>query len=339
MLNITVKSMQSWQKILIVAVVATIIVIAGTLAYLYFSPTPRLIISTTSSLYDTGLLDAIKAQYGATHKVDIYFSAQGTGVALANAAAGQADLVLVHAPSSEYPYLANGTLVCRKIIAWNYFTIIGPSSDPANITGKNATEALKSILAYGRSQTGTIVWVSRNDASGTYTKEVSLWKSAGFSNWTTISKETWFTSTGQTMGPTLQVADGVNNGKGAYTLSDLGTYLKFYDSGAISLVALVKGPDYSLLNVYSVYAVNPQKVSNASFSQAIAFIKWLVSDSGQQVINSYGNYSQPLFYGAVQPLRNNSPQPDVSWIKQYAFFNGTECPTQYQAGQNQLYPT
>jgi tungstate transport system substrate-binding protein len=326
--------MKAWQKMLIVAVVATVTVIAGTLAYLYFSPTPRLMVSTTTSLYDTGLLDAIKTQYEATHKVHIYFSAQGTGVALANAAAGQADLVLVHAPSSEYPYLANGVLVCRKIIAWNYFTIVGPSSDPAKITGKNATEALKSILAYGRNQTGTIVWVSRNDGSGTYSKEVSLWKSANYT-WTTISKESWFTSTGQGMGATLQVTDQTN----AYTLSDLGTYLKFYESGAISLAALIKGPDYSLLNVYSVYAVNPQKVSNASFSQAIAFIEWLVSDSGQQVINSYGNYSQPLFYGAVQPLKNNSPQPDVSWIKQYAFFDDTECPTQYQAGQNQLYPS
>jgi tungstate transport system substrate-binding protein len=325
--------MKAWQKILIAAVAVTIIVIAGTLAYLYFSPTPRLIVSTTTSLYDTGLLDAIKTQYEATHKVDIYFSPQGTGVALANAAAGEADVVLVHAPSSEYPYLANGTLVCRKIIAWNYFTIVGPASDPAKIRGKNATDALKSILTYGRNQTGTIVWISRNDASGTYTKEVSLWKSAGY-NWTKISKEPWFTSTGQGMGATLQVTDQKN----AYTLSDLGTYLKFYESGTISLAALIKGPDYSLLNVYSVYAVNPQVVSNVSFSQAIAFIEWLVSDSGQQVIKSYGNYSQPLFYGAVQPLKNNSPQPDVSWIEQYAFFNGTECPTQYRASQNQLYP-
>jgi tungstate transport system substrate-binding protein len=330
--------MKAWQKMLMVAVVATVTVVAGTLAYLYLSPIPRLMVSTTSSLYDTGLLDAIKTQYEATHKVHIYFSAQGTGVALANAAAGEADLVLVHAPSSEYPYLANGVLVCRKIIAWNYFTIVGPSSDPAGITGKNATEALKNILAYGRSHTGTIVWVSRNDASGTYSKEVSLWKSAGYNNWTAISKEAWFTSTGQTMGPTLQVTDGVNSGIGAYTLSDLGTYLKFYESGVISLVALVQGPDYSLLNVYSVYAVNPQKISNVSFNQAIAFIEWLVSDTGQQAINTYGDYSQPLFYGAVQPLKNNSPQPDVSWIKQYAFFDGTECPTQYQADQNQLYP-
>ncbi len=325
--------MKAWQKILIAAIIATVIVIAGTLAYLEFSPRPRLMVSTTSSLYDTGLLDEIKTQYQATHAVDLYFSAQGTGIALANAAAGQADLVLVHAPTSEYPYLANGTLVCRKIIAWNYFTIVGPSSDPAQITGKNATDALKSILAYGN-QTGTIVWVSRNDASGTYTKEVSLWKSAGY-NWTKISTEPWFTSTGQPMGATLQVADQ----KDAYTLSDIGTYLAFSHSGKISLEALIKGPDYSLLNVYSVYAVNPQVVSNASFSQAIEFIKWLISDTGQQVINNYGtgNYSQQQFYGAVQPLKNNSPQPDVDWIKQYAFFNGTECPTQYQAGHPELY--
>ena len=329
------SEMQAWQKILIVAVTATVVVIAGTIAYLDFSPTPRLIISTTTSLYDTGLLDQIKTQYEAAHKVDIYFSSQGTGIALANAAAGEADLVLVHAPSSEYPYLANGTLVCRKIIAWNYFAIVGPSSDPAKITGKNATEALKSILAYGRNQTGTIVWVSRNDFSGTYTKEVSLWKSAGY-NWTTISKESWFTSTGQGMGATLQVTDQKN----AYTLSDIGTYLSFSHSGTISLAALIEGPDYSLLNVYSVYTVNPQAVSNVSFSQAITFIKWLVSDAGQQVINSYGtgNYSQQLFYGAVQPLKNGSPQPDVSWIKQYAYFNGTECPTQYQDDHTELYP-
>jgi tungstate transport system substrate-binding protein len=327
--------MKAWQTILVAAVVATIVAIAGTLAYLNLSPTPRLIISTTTSLYDTGLLDAIKTQYEATHKVDIYFSPQGTGVALANAAAGEADLVLVHSPSSEYPYLADGTLVCRKIIAWNYFAIIGPSSDPAKVTGKNATEALKSILAYGRNQTGTIVWVSRNDASGTYTKEVSLWKSAGC-NWTTISKESWFTSTGQGMGATLQVTDQKN----AYTLSDLGTYLKFYGSGTIQLAALIKGPDYSLLNVYSVYCVNPQKVSNVSFTQAITFIKWLVSDPGQQAINSYSvsNDSQSLFYGAVQPLKINNPQPDVSWIQQYAFFNGTECPTQYRDDHQELYP-
>ena len=331
------RKMQTWQKLLIAAIIATIIVIAGTIAYYELLPTPELRISTTTSLYDTGLLDEIKKQYEASYKVDISILSQGTGLALASAAAGDADIVLVHAPSTEYPYLANSTLVCRKIVAWNYFAIIGPNSDPAGITNENATEALKSIAAYGRNQPeGTTAWVSRNDASGTFSKEQSLWKAAGF-NWTQISKESWYISTGQGMGATLVVTDQKN----AYTLSDLGTFLQYSRSGAVSSSqkALIKSTDYSLLNVYSVYAVNPEKVSNVTFNVAIDFIKWLVSDAGQNVISNYGtaNYTQSLFSGAAQPLKTGSPQPDVSWIEKYAFFNGTECPVQYRDDHPELY--
>lgn len=328
--------MKAWQKILMVAVLATIVVVAGTITYYNLLPTPELRISSTTSLWDTGLLTEIKSKYEATHKVDISILPQGTGLALASAAAGDADIVLVHSPSAEYPYLANGTLFLRKIIAWNYFTIVGPVLDPAAVTGKNSTEALKSIAAYGNQTAGTTVWVSRNDASGTFSKEQSLWKAAGF-NWTEISKESWYVSTGQGMGATLVVTDQQN----AYTLSDLGTYLQYSRSGAVSssLAALIKDPDYSLLNVYSIYAVNPQKISNVSFNEAINFIKWIVSDAGQQVINNYGtaNYSQSLFKGAVQPLKDNAPQPDVSWIQKYAFFNSTECPAEYRDDHPELY--
>ena len=127
--------------------------------------------------------------------------------------------------------------------------------------------------------------------------------------------------------------------KSAYTLADLGTYLKLSKDVAISLVSIISGGK-SLLNVYSVMAVNPAKVSNVSFSDAIDFIKWLVSDTGQQVISNYGkaDYGQSLFNGAVQPLEDNSPQPDVSWITSYAYFNGTECPTQYRDDHPELYP-
>jgi tungstate transport system substrate-binding protein len=139
------------------------------------------------------------------------------------------------------------------------------------------------------------------------------------------------------MGATLVVTDQKN----AYTLSDLGTYLQYSRSSAVSSssVALIKDPDYSLLNVYSIYAVNPQKISNVSFNEAINFIKWIVSDTGQQVITNYGtaNYSQSLFNGAVQPLKDNAPQPDVSWIQKYAFFNGTECPAEYRDDHPELY--
>jgi hypothetical protein len=85
--------------------------------------------------------------------------------------------------------------------------------------------------------------------------------------------------------------------------------------------------------------VNPEKITNASFTQALTFMKWLVSDTGQQIISDYGKseYSQSLFFGAVQPLKTGSPQPDVSWIQQYAYFNGTECPTQYRYNAGDLY--
>jgi len=324
--------MKAWQKILVIAVIATTVVIAGTVIYFEFFARRRLRISTTTSLYDTGLLDEMKKQYEATHNVDLNIISAGTGIALQQASSGDADIVLVHSPSQEKTFLTNGYGVCRRIIAYNYFTIVGPGTDPAGITGKNATEALRSILAYGRNQTGqTKVWVSRGDNSGTFSKEQSLWTSAGY-NQTTISTESWYASTGSSMAYTLNVA----NQKNAYTLSDLGTYLSQKET--ISLESLVNGGK-SLLNVYSVMAVNPSKVSNVSFNDAIDFIKWLVSDAGQQVISNYGkaDYDQSLFYGTVQPLKDNSPQPDVSWIRDYAFFNGTECPTEYRDDHPELY--
>jgi tungstate transport system substrate-binding protein len=324
--------MKTWQIMLIVAACVTIVVIAGTLVYLTYFSRRRLRISTTTSLYDTGLLDEIRKQYEATHDVDLSIISAGTGIALQQAQAGDADIVLVHSPSQEKTFLVNGYGVCRKIIAYNFFTIVGPTADPAAITGKNATEALKTILAYGRNQTGqTIVWVSRGDNSGTFSKEQSLWKAAGY-NQTDISTESWYGSTGSGMANTLNVA----NQKSAYTLSDLGTFLQLSETGSISLKSLISGGQ-SLLNVYSVMAVNPAKVSNVSFNDAIDFIKWLISNTGQQVIEDYGNYSQSLFYGTVQPLKNNSPQPTVSWIQSYAFFNGTECPVEYRDGHSELY--
>lgn len=328
--------MKAWQKILMVAVIATILVIAGTFVYFEYFARRRLRISTTTSLFDTGLLDEIKTQYEATHTVDIHIISAGTGIALQQASAGDADIVLVHAPSLEKTFLTNSYGVDRKIIAYNYFTIVGPSTDPAEVTGKNATEALNSILVYGRQHTGQIIWVSRGDNSGTFTKEVSLWASAEY-NQTEIKTESWYATA--TANPGMAGALNVANQKNAYTLSDLGTYLALYKPGTIQLQAIVTGGK-SLLNVYSAMAVNPTKVSNVSFNDAIDFIKWLVSDTGQQIINNFGKskYGQSLFFGAVQAIKDNNPQPDVSWIISYAYFNGTECPTQYRDDHPELYP-
>src|SRR3989304_8649186 len=159
--------------------------------------------------------------------------------------------------------------VNRKIIAYNYFTIVGPNDDPAEITGKTANDAMKAIAAYGESQADqsgvTKIWVSRGDNSGTHSKEQSLWKAAGF-NYTLISAEPWYASVGQGMGATLNVA----NEKTAYTLSDIGTYLKYEKEGVISLDALLT-EEKSLLNVYSVMAVNQTVAANQTLHDKINY--------------------------------------------------------------------
>jgi tungstate transport system substrate-binding protein len=336
--------MMSWQKLLIVAVIATIIVVASTLVYFNYFARRRLFISTTTSLYDTGVLTAIETDYESTHSIDLNIVAVGTGIAIQQAKNGDADVVLVHAPSVELDFLEGGYGVNRKIIAYNFFTIVGSADDPAGIEGKTATEALKSIVTYGQSledQSGqTQIWVSRGDNSGTNSKEKSLWSAAGY-YYTELSDEPWFASTGQGMGATLNVA----NQKDAYTLSDIGTYLKFHADGSIDIVALIV-EEQSLLNVYSIMAVNIETVqanqtihSQINFNEAMDFIEYLISPSTQQMINDFGidTYGESLFHEAVQPLEDNSPQPLVSWIQDYAFFDSSECPQQYRNGYADLY--
>jgi tungstate transport system substrate-binding protein len=336
--------MQAWQKLLIVAALATIIVVAGTLVYFNYFSKRRLFISTTTSLYDTGLLDEIEKDYEATHNVDLNIVAVGTGIAIQQAENGDADIVLVHAPSIEQTFLEGGYGVNRKIIAYNFFTIVGPADDPAQIEGKTATEALNNLVAYGQNmadQSGqTQIWVSRGDNSGTNSKEKSLWTAAGY-DYAELSTEPWFASTGQGMGATLNVA----NQKNAYTLSDIGTYLKFHADGTIEIVALIT-EEQSLLNVYSVMAVNKETVQanqtvheQINFNDAMDFIEYLISPATQQLINDFGKdtYGQSLFHEAVQPLKDNAPQPLVSWIQDYAFFDSSECPPQYRNGYADLY--
>jgi tungstate transport system substrate-binding protein len=336
--------MKTWQKLIIVATLATIVIIAGTLVYFNYFSKRRLFISTTTSLYDTGLLDAIELDYESTHNVDLQITAVGTGVAIQQAESGDADIVLVHAPSTELTFLEGGYGVNRKIIAYNFFTIVGPADDPAQISGKTANDAMSSLFTYGQNladQSGqTQIWVSRGDNSGTNSKEKSLWTAAGY-NYTELSTEPWFAVTGQGMGATLTVA----NQKNAYTLSDIGTYLKFSTDGTIDLEALIL-EEQSLLNVYSVMAVNTATVQanqtiheQINFNDAMNFIEYLISTPTQQLINDFGKdtYGQPLFYEAVQPLKDNAPQPIVGWIQDYAFFDGSECPPQYRSGYPQLY--
>ena len=334
--------MHTWQKLLVVAALTTIVVIAGTFAYINYFSKRRIIIATTTSLYDTGLLDKIEADYEANHPVDINIISLGTGATIQVSENGDADVLLVHAPSLEKTFLEEGWGVNRKVMAYNYFTIVGPSNDPAGIRGKTASDALKAIVAYSESladQSGvTKVWVSRGDNSGTHTKEKSLWSLAGY-KYNETSAKPWYASVGSGMGDTLNVASQKN----AYTLSDIGTFLKFSTEGSISSVALLT-EEQNLLNVYSVMAVKPDVAHvnttyQINYADSMEFIKYLVSAETQQFITSYGeaDYGQSLFLGAVQPLKDNAPQPIVDWIRAAAFFDGSECPPQYRSGYPELY--
>lgn len=335
--------MKSWQKMMTAAIIVTALIISGTLVYFQFFSRRRLLISTTTSLWETGLLTQIETAFEAKYPIDLQFTPVGTGVAIEQGRNGDVDGVLVHAPSQEYTFLQQGFGVDRKIIAYNFFTIIGPQDDPAKISGLNVTETLKRIVAYGPNQTAhpqqAYVWVSRGDGSGTHTKEQSLWKLAKF-NYTQISAESWYLTPGGSMGDTLRMAEE----KSAYTLSDTGTYLMYHDKNhLITLSAFLGGmenPNYDLLNVYSVMAVNQTRQHHVNFNDTILFIKFLISDEGQRIIQNYGQSdfgaSGLLFRAAVQLIAQNSSEQIAQWIRKYAFFGSpvSECPLQYRDLRN-----
>jgi tungstate transport system substrate-binding protein len=162
-------------KNLLAIAVILIVISAGALYWNSTKPKTKesLIVSTTTSLYETGVLDALKTMFEAEYPdYNISFISQGTGLAIETAKNGDADLILVHAPSQELAFLESGYGVNRKVFAYNFFIIVGPDSDPAGISGMDPLDALKKISEEGL--TGNALWVSRGDNSGTHSKEKSL---------------------------------------------------------------------------------------------------------------------------------------------------------------------
>jgi tungstate transport system substrate-binding protein len=328
-----------WGIVIIVAAIVSIASVAGTYVYLQTSTRQKLVVATTTSLYDTGLLDEIETRFEEKYPIDVYFISVGTGIAIQFAQRGDADMLLVHAPSEELKFLQDNYGINRKIFACNFFEIVGPADDPAHIEGLSPTDALSQIVAAGRNSTA--VWVSRGDGSGTHVKEKDLWAAADF-NWTLIRDEvSWFKETGSGMGKTLITA----NELGAYTLTDVGTFLA-YSAGSTNQVPNLKAlvtEGAELLNVYSAIAVNITKNPKANFEAATTFTKFIISEESQEIIGNYGvaTYGQALFYPAVDILKNNSDPTMAQMIKNYAYFDDggtrTECPLQYRYGHPELY--
>jgi tungstate transport system substrate-binding protein len=238
------------------------------------------ILSTTTSTQDSGLLDVLVPMFEKTAGYSVKTISVGTGQALALAARGEADVTLAHAPALETKYLEEGKMRNRRLVMYNDFVLIGPADDPARIKGlPQAVEALRRVAA------AQARFVSRGDRSGTHLLELALWKQAGLA-----PTAPWYIESGQGMGQTL----GIANDRRAYALTDRGTYLAFQKR--VDLPILVE-KDRPLLNVYSVMEVNPTNGPRVNAAAGKAFADFMVSPAVQAVIRTFGvdKYGQPLF--------------------------------------------
>jgi len=254
-------------------------------------------VATTTSLENTGLLAELERVYEGETGVDLQFIAQGTGQSLDTARRGDVDMVLVHAPALEEQFVNDGYGINPRCIAYNYFIIVGPKSDPAGIANMSPVEAFKKIYIAGTNNTPGVVFVSRGDNSGTHNQEKALWKEAGYDYEKDIlDSGAWYVEAGKGMGDTLILT----NEKNAYTLSDEGTYLSFKDR--LALVPVIE-QGTELMNRYSAIAVNPEKYPDVNAKGAADFINWLISDEGKQLIGDFGKaeFGKPLFVPLYAP--------------------------------------
>ena len=241
-----------------------------------------IILATTTSTQDSGLLDILVPQFEKQSGYQVKTIAVGSGQAMTMGQKGEADVLLVHSPDAEKKFVEEGFGVNRRIVMHNDFVMVGPAADPAKIKGmKGSADALKAIPAGG----GT--FISRGDKSGTHGKELALWKAAGVAP----EGQGWYQQTGLGMGQTLNVASE----KGFYTLADRGTYLAMKKTLALDI--LVEG-EKSLLNVYHVVEVNPAKWPKVNAAGAQAFADFMVSPEIQKTIGGFGveKYGSPLFF-------------------------------------------
>ena len=238
-----------------------------------------LILATTTSTQDSGLLDDLLPRFTRDSGWQVKTLAVGSGQAIELGRRGEADVLLVHSPAAEKAFVAEGTAGHRRLVMHNDFVLVGPANDPAKVRGLDSTRAFAQIAAT------QALFVSRGDDSGTNAREKDLWKQAGIT-----PAGSWYQATGQGMGATLRVASE----KAGYTLSDRATYLA--QRGTLQLEVLSQG-DARLLNVYHVIEMTTKAGDRVQVDGAKAFADWIVSASAQQEIGSFGRaeFGQPLF--------------------------------------------
>ena len=284
-------------------------VVATTLALMAGASTaaePRTIkMATTTSTENSGLLAYLLPQFTKATGIGIHVIAVGSGAALKLGENGDVDVVLSHSPAAEREFVAKGYTRERREVMYNDFVVVGPKSDPAKIAGQtNAVTAFKRIADAG------VAFVSRGDDSGTHVKERDLWRAAGV----VPRGNGWYLEAGQGMEAVLVMASE----KGAYTLTDRGTFIAVEDKLRLSI--LCEG-DPGLFNPYGVMAVNPDKHPRVKYQEASKFVEWITSDAGLRAISEFRKNSQQLFF----PLKGIS---DAAKEKDYSRLN-VELPASF----------
>jgi len=241
---------------------------------------PELLLATTTSFQDSGLLDVLVADFARKTGYRVKATAVGSGAAIALGARGNADVVFAHSREAEERFMAEGNGERRLLVMHNDFVIVGPRTDRAGIGGRQALDAFRAIAA------SRAPFISRGDDSGTHAFERGLWKSAGVA-----PSGEWYVEAATGMGQTLQIASE----KAAYALADRGTFLA--RRGALALEILVQR-DPPLVNPYHLMTVKAAKFPRVNAPGANAFADYLVSAETQRLIGSFGidRYGEPLFY-------------------------------------------
>jgi tungstate transport system substrate-binding protein len=250
---------------------------------------PNLILATTTSTQDSGLLDVIIPLFEQQTGYKVKTVAVGSGAAIQMAQEGNADVLLVHSPTAEKQFMSDGWGKDRALIMHNDFIVVGPAADPAKIKGLGPKDAFVAIATAGDADPTKVLFIARADKSGTSTKELDLWKKAGIDP--AGKKPAWYVETGQGMGATLTIASE----KGGYTLTDRATYLANKDK--LQLVILLEGNN-TLLNVYHVITIDTAKWPKVNYVGAMAFLKFMTDPATQVVIGKFGldKFGQSLFF-------------------------------------------
>ncbi len=241
------------------------------------------LLATTTSTDNTGLLDYLAPMFQAQTGVELKWIAVGTGKALKMGENCDVDVLMVHAPAAEQKFIDAGFGADRRLVMYNDFVIVGPVADPAIVKGLDAAAALRAIVA------AKAKFASRGDNSGTNKKELSLWKAAGLA---APDKQEWYVQTGKGMILTLNTAGE----QGGYTLTDRGTWIKFESNhkGNPPLTILSEG-DKALFNQYSVMAVNPAHCPDVNNAMALKYMDWIVGEKAQKAIADFKLMGKKLF--------------------------------------------